>query len=273
MIKRVSQLLHSSSKFSFDRFEKIKWNTYVKPSYCIRKHGKLKYSEAKLAGPIWTKLRNPKVDLKNPKTTIEIFSFPSKVYVTKLIWQAPKNRYAGREPKEKPAFHPTGLKPRLSKLLINLSRAKQGQKLLDPFCGAGAILIEAALMKIKAYGSDIDPKMVWRSNTNLKHYKLRAQVKQIDIKDLNKKYKQIDAIVADPPYGISTKVGGASVKSVYNNFLTEAHTVLKKGKYLSFIHPNWIKLKINKKKWKQINKSDWYVHGGLTRKILVLKKC
>lgn len=44
---------------------------------------------------------------------------------------------------------------RLAKILINLSGAKPGMKVLDPFCGIGVILQEAMLMNIDSIGIDI----------------------------------------------------------------------------------------------------------------------
>ncbi len=42
-----------------------------------------------------------------------------------------------------------------------------GQRLLDPFCGTGVILQEAALMGYDVYGTDLEPRMITYSQTNL----------------------------------------------------------------------------------------------------------
>ena len=39
--------------------------------------------------------------------------------------------------------------------------------ILDPFCGTGTVLLEAAMMGYNPYGSDIEPRMVEYSKTNL----------------------------------------------------------------------------------------------------------
>ena len=60
------------------------------------------------------------------------------------------------------------LPPKLAQILINL--ATQGAisgHLLDPFCGTGTILQEALLMGFTAYGTDLSPKMIKYSDTNL----------------------------------------------------------------------------------------------------------
>ena len=80
----------------------------------------------------------------------------------KKLWAAKSDkRFVARVPKNKPKRHPAMLKPKLARLLVNLTGAKK--QLLDPFCGTGSILIEAGVLGLKPLGSDIDPKMIWYS--------------------------------------------------------------------------------------------------------------
>ena len=55
---------------------------------------------------------------------------------------------------------------RLAKILINLSGAKPGLTVLDPFCGIGVVLQEAMLMKINSIGIDVDDEMIAASIKN-----------------------------------------------------------------------------------------------------------
>lgn len=55
---------------------------------------------------------------------------------------------------------------RLAKMLINLSGAKPGLAVMDPFCGIGVILQEAMLMNINSIGIDVDSEMVTASIKN-----------------------------------------------------------------------------------------------------------
>jgi tRNA G10 N-methylase Trm11 len=62
------------------------------------------------------------------------------------------------------------LPPKLAQMLINLGAADpepQNHTILDPFCGTGVVLQEAALMSYNVYGSDIEPRMVDYSRANL----------------------------------------------------------------------------------------------------------
>lgn len=61
------------------------------------------------------------------------------------------------------------LPPKLAQVLINLASGslETHQTLLDPFCGTGVVLQEALLMGFNVAGSDIDPKMIDYTKTNL----------------------------------------------------------------------------------------------------------
>jgi tRNA (guanine10-N2)-dimethyltransferase len=53
------------------------------------------------------------------------------------------------------------LPPKLAQILINLcGPLKEGSCVLDPFCGTGVVLQEALLMGYRAYGTDLNPRMI-----------------------------------------------------------------------------------------------------------------
>lgn len=85
------------------------------------------------------------------------------------------------------------LPPKLAQVIINLangqvdsnqeSRVKSQEKLiLDPFCGTGVVLQEALLMRYAVYGTDIDPRMIDYSRTNLEW--LSRQYPQLETQGL-----------------------------------------------------------------------------------------
>ena len=64
------------------------------------------------------------------------------------------------------------LPPKLAQILINLCGSlKPGSVVLDPFCGTGVVLQEALLMGYKAYGTDLNERMVDYSRKNLEWLK------------------------------------------------------------------------------------------------------
>jgi tRNA (guanine10-N2)-dimethyltransferase len=61
------------------------------------------------------------------------------------------------------------LPPKLARLMVNLAGATvEGRILLDPFCGSGTVLMEAALVGYsKQIGSDIDARQIGGSKQNI----------------------------------------------------------------------------------------------------------
>jgi tRNA G10 N-methylase Trm11 len=60
------------------------------------------------------------------------------------------------------------LPPKLAQIMINLAHPAGKARILDPFCGTGVILQEAALMGYSVYGTDLVDKMISYSRDNLK---------------------------------------------------------------------------------------------------------
>ena len=59
------------------------------------------------------------------------------------------------------------LPPKLAQIMINLAAPALGARVLDPFCGTGVVLQEAALMGFRVYGTDLSEKMIRYSRDNL----------------------------------------------------------------------------------------------------------
>jgi len=63
------------------------------------------------------------------------------------------------------------LPPKLAQIIVNLATAdldpRHGNIVLDPFCGTGVVLQEAALMGFDIYGTDIEPRMIEYTDKNL----------------------------------------------------------------------------------------------------------
>ena len=99
-----------------------------------------------------------------------------------LIWKFRRDRFKFRKPDLRPAFSPCALTPTFAKVLINLGLTNPPDRMLDPFCGVGSILIEAALMGIYSIGIDVKRTLIKECRRNLKAYS---------------SYPLVDLIVAD----------------------------------------------------------------------------
>lgn len=58
--------------------------------------------------------------------------------------------------------------PQVAKALLNIFGVTAGHNVLDPFCGSGTSLVEAAHLGINALGTDINPLAVFLANAKLR---------------------------------------------------------------------------------------------------------
>lgn len=159
------------------------------------------------------------VNLKEPEIVVRMFiSDMIHLYIQRKEFNADLLRE--RKVSERPFFSPISLHPKYARALINLTGVKRGGTVLDPFCGTGGIVIEAATMGMKAIASDFDPEMVAGTRENMEFYGLPLHdFETIDISDIPERFHDIDAVACDPPYGRSTKTGGENIDSIYRRAL------------------------------------------------------
>ena len=211
-----------------------------------------------------------KVNLKNPSKVIKVVLLKDRIYLALLVEKRDKEYFQKNRPHLRAYFHPGCILPKLARCMVNLARLKEGDILLDPFCGTGGFLIEAGLIGAKLVGCDIDWRMASGTLINLEEYNLLdkvIKVKRLDAKcvknflnELN--INKVDAIVTDPPYGISTAKKGEIEK-----ILEMLPEVVKENGYFVFAYPKKIELDMKLEGLYKV-----YIHKGLIRHIHVYKK-
>ena len=249
-------------------------------------------TEKNLAEYVWRSVKNPKVDLKNPKTKIELFIIGDNAYCGLLIFENNQD-FKSRKSHLRPFSHPSSLHPKLARALVNLIGIKEDEIMLDPFCGTGGFLIEAGLMGIKVVGYDISKNMVRGCKENLKHFRIKNS--EIINKNALKINKKFDYVVTDLPYGLNSNVypqynknslkyksnkinlkinkiyAIKNLEQFYLKFLKTLRKTLKKKAVVIF--PSYVNyrrlLKISK--FKIEKEFSIYVHRSLTRKIVKIE--
>ncbi|MBI4140051.1 hypothetical protein HY483_03765 [Candidatus Woesearchaeota archaeon] len=207
------------------------------------------------------KLEYPKVSMEKPKTRITYIFTNKKAHCGILIGEPKLDLSTAME--KMPAPHPSAMKPRIVKALINI--AQPTKSILDPFCGAGGFIVQASKMGYETKGWDIDKGMIWRAKKNT------ATLKNVKIKNKNAlTLKKAESIIADLPYGKNTRK--QNMKKLYEQFFK----TLKKTKFnnaVLILPKSSQPLKIAKKTGLKITKHhEIYVHGTLTRIVMEVKK-
>lgn len=282
---------HSTYRFLFtcnledleQTINEFDWLSVYKDEFCVRVTNLPETQhlvEKDVADLVWISLQKqmltkltdkdkkevkPTVNLTNPKYVFEFFVTKEGIFMGLKLADIDKS-FFDRWPHKRPAFHPTSITSKLARCCVNLSGIKEGI-LYDPFCGVGAILIEAGMMKIKCMGSDLSENKLEMAKINLDHYNINSTLtKQDALKLPAGKY---NCIVTDPPYGKNEKVS-QDLGSFYKSFILSAYNSLKKDGVLVMIAPN--KIDLFNPGFKIKTTVEWFVHGSLTRKILVLVK-
>ncbi|MEM3926780.1 MAG: RNA methyltransferase [Desulfurococcaceae archaeon] len=166
------------------------------------------------------------------------------------------------------------LTPDISRALINLSRIRENEVLIDPFAGTGSVLIEAWFMGIRAIGVDIDWELVHGMRANLDYCGIGDIVILGDSTTLE--YINIGGVATDLPYGKGASTHGIEIRHLYGLFIERLSSYLPRGKYASFVIPCWLEDYLDdllaSTELRLRHRYYSYVHGGLTRVINVVVK-
>jgi tRNA G10 N-methylase Trm11 len=122
------------------------------------------------------------------------------------------------------------ISPRLAKILINLSQVKEGETLLDPFCGVGTILQEALLQSIKVIGIDKDKEAIKNARLNLKWFNFNEKDYSLINGDSSKLNAQkVQAVATEPDLGELQKTMPSQKKAreIINSFEKLIISVIK----------------------------------------------
>ncbi len=279
----ICKLLFETSMANLnDDIEKYPWKNVVPHDYAVRvkKIGldldfNSQAMEIEIGGIIKRKLGDKtKVNLENPEAFLRTIVINDKIIVSKRLVKRAKKHFYDLKPHKRPFFYPGSMSPKLARGMSNLARVKKGSIVLDPFCGTGGILIEAGIIGAKVVGMDIDEKMVVGTKKNLEYCNIKDyEVFQGDARYIKLPYK-VDAIVTDPPYGISASTAGIESRKIYEESLLSMQEILKEDGYICMATPHYLDIHelVSHTKFKIIEQYEIRMHKSLTRVISVLKR-
>ncbi len=196
------------------------------------------------------------VIVKKNKVT-EFLILPSILALTCAVqeFEAYGKRDYGRP---KSDAHSGMLPPKLARMMINLSGAKNDDLILDPFCGSGTVLTEALALNYKnIIGSDLAAKACEDSQDNLDwlcgEYHItdaKYVIYNIGADKLSSKIKPraVGAIITEPYLGPTIKEDEkeshifkiiSGIENIYLKAFTEFKIVLKTNGLVVIIMPFW----------------------------------
>lgn len=178
------------------------------------------------------------VDLEDPDHELRALFAPETAVLGWLEAESLRD-YGTRAPAERPYVQPGSMAPMLARALVNIAGARPGQRVLDPMCGTGGLLLEAALVGASVVGTDVQARMVRGTRENLERY-LRGpssrgtpvggyRLARADAARLPVQSDGMDAVVFDAPYGRQSPAKHASLDGLVGDALREARRVAARG--------------------------------------------
>ncbi|MBC7114469.1 MAG: tRNA (guanine10-N2)-dimethyltransferase [Archaeoglobi archaeon] len=205
-----------------------------------------------------------RVDLSSPDHEFRVI-IGERFHLCLMLFECERKELMKRKPHKMPFFHPGVMLPQFSRALVNISEAKKGEIILDPFCGTGGILREAEDLSLRGIGVDISPKIIFGARKNVSSELILGDAKTLPLRS-----SSVHSVVSDFPYGRSSALSDP-VERLYPSALEEIHRVLKSGRRAVIVTNKDIRdIVIPLFKIEEIHRHR--VHGTLTRYFWVLRK-
>ncbi|MFB6218117.1 MAG: methyltransferase domain-containing protein, partial [Halobacteriaceae archaeon] len=176
--------------------------------------------------------------------------------------------YGARAPTDRPFFQPGSMDPLLARAVVNLALGAGGERLVDPMCGTGGLLVEARLVGADAVGVDAQAKMVRGAARNLRALAGGGATVRGDATRLPLDGGAADAVAFDAPYGRQSKVVG-DLDGLVAGALAEARRVADRAVVVgdrAWTGP------AREAGWTVARRLTRRVHRSLTRHLLVLER-
>jgi tRNA (guanine10-N2)-dimethyltransferase len=157
--------------------------------------------------------------------------------------------------------------------MVNLAEPRAGDVMLDPFCGTGSILIEAALIGCRVLGIDVQRRMIRGSRRNVEHFNLKPEGLIVgDVRHMP--LAKVDCVVTDPPYGRSSTTLKLTTGQLVEEVLESVREMLGRGRRICIAAPKTLNIgKIGEALgYRHLESHFVYVHRSLTREIAVFEK-
>lgn len=154
---------------------------------------------------------NAEPDLEKPDVVLGLVCHEERFYLGKLTY----GEAVWLKHMQKPEMYSTALSTRDARAIVNIAVPfPDGLKVIDPCCGIGTVLVEAMSMGIAIEGRDINKRVVWGSQINLRHFGYEPNVEIGPIEEANEGY---DVAIIDMPYNLFTHITGELQQSIITN--------------------------------------------------------
>jgi tRNA G10 N-methylase Trm11 len=151
-----------------------------------------------------------------------ILAAKEKIYTAKTLSVQDFEDYGRRDYQRPVRDEKQGIiPPKVAQIMLNLSGAKSGQAVLDPFCGIGTLVQEGLLLGFRMLGSDINKFAIKGSQQNLEWFRNRYKIApgkySLETADAS---SGLAKLILDSGQEISAIVTESTLGPVYSEFPT-----------------------------------------------------
>lgn len=158
-------------------------------------------------------------NLRNPSVEFIVVARPEEWHLGRIVSESDRSwaRHA-----RKLHGYSSSICSRMARCMVNIA-GRAGQTLLDPCCGAGTILIEAASAGLEAVGCDINPLWARRASENARQLGLLVRTFAGDARQISGGF---DAVVTNLPYGRNARQDTQEMQEILANLRGLAPTLV-----------------------------------------------
>ena len=171
---------------------------------------------------------------------------------------------------------PGGLNAALAAVMVGLADLKPGERVFNPMCGSGTLLVEAGLGAepgtITLTGCDQAPAALACSAQNVAAAELAAELFEADAAATGLAENSVDAFLSDPPWGDA--VGSHKDNAaLYPALLTECARIAAPGaRFVLLTHEVRLLERLLEKSVWQLETQFRVFHGGHYPRVYLLRK-
>ncbi len=161
------------------------------------------------------------VSLSHPDVNIVVNIIHDKAVLCETFRSYQRQALTQRNPNTRAFFHPSMMNALLARVMCNLASVQPNQSVLDPFCGGGGILCEAALIGAQVTGIDMNWKLLKGAQKNLINLNI-SDFSLIQGDSRKIPVARMDSIVTDPPYGRTSSTRGENAVRLVNSLIEQS---------------------------------------------------
>lgn len=212
--------------------------------------------------------RTGRVDLDRPMVDFRLVA--SETFILgRVVHRVDRSRLEASKVARRPFSLPISVHPKFARALVNLSRVPMAGTLLDPFCGTGGILLEAASLGLRPLGSDRIVRMIRGARKSLRHFRVRADLVVADAGSPPWCAGSVLGIATDPPYGRAASTRGEPTHRLYPRFFDACADVLPRRAHVAVILPDERSIRAGQERMELVETHAVRVHRSLTRHFCV----